>query len=457
MARLLRSLQQFLRLSPSSSLLPSTRFRQSIDTDFSRFREGDHVLLFATRKKPPVLAGPLQEGRKTQTPRGHLEHDQVIGRGVRDLVTTHNGSKCRAILPTIDQYVALTPRFVTPIYARDASVIVSQLNIDVAPPGEGDDSKPPLEILESGTGHGSLTLHLSRAVQAANSAPPPIPKKSQLKYLQDRPARSGNTTKDTSAPPQNAPESGEKEIDPVQQQWDAWRAQRKAIVHTVEVSPTYAKHAEKIVRGYRRGIYAGNVDFYAGRVESWIAARKQQHAPPTSPVISLFKSKSFEPFLTHAILDMPSAHLRIPHVAPILKPDGNLVVFTPSVTQIVDCVEIIRKQRIPLDLDNVIEIGTGLSGGRIWDVRFATKKSKADPGWDSSLSTDGESGTATGEPSGEGGVREETQTQTQEPAQEPPQGLEDVVVCRPKAGTLNSGGGFVAIWTKMRIAEETTQ
>lgn len=313
------------------------------------------------------------------------------------------------------------------------------------PPGEGDNSHPPLEILESGTGHGALTLHLSRAVQAANSLPPPIPKASQVKYLEERPTRPADDTKDTSKRPEDGIRFGGKEVDLAQQQWDAWRAQRKAIIHTVEVSPTFSKHAEKVVRGFRRGIYAGNVDFYVGRVENWISARKQQLEAPSSAISSLFTPKSLEPFLTHAILDMPSAHLRIPVVAPLLKPNGVLAVFMPSVTQIADCVYIIRKQRVPLDLEHVIELGTGISGGRSWDVKFVSKKSKADPGWDNSTSAEAESGNTTEESSGENKMVPE-KAQAQETAKDP----EGVLVCRPKVGTLLAGGGFVGIWRKMQ-------
>lgn len=320
------------------------------------------------------------------------------------------------------------------------------------PPGKDGDSHPPLEVLESGTGHGALTLHLSRAVQAANSLPPPIPKASQVKYLEELPTRPGDDTKSTSKSPEDGTGVGEKEVDLAQKRWDAWRAQRKAIIHTVEVSPTFSKHAEKIVRGFRRGIYAGNVDFYVGRVENWVSARKQQLKAPSSAITSFLKPKSLEPFLTHAILDMPSAHLRIPVVAPLLKPNGVLAVFMPSVTQIADCVDIIRKQRIPLDLEHVIELGTGISGGRSWDVKFVSKKSKADPGWDTSTSAETESGNATEESSGENEIVPE-KAQPQEAAKDP----EGVLVCRPKAGTMLAGGGFVGVWRKMQgVSGEST-
>ncbi|KAL4989136.1 S-adenosyl-L-methionine-dependent methyltransferase [Aspergillus falconensis] len=450
MARLLKSLRNFLGSSPSSSptplpsrppLSPSTasarsRFPRSIDTDFSVFREGDRVVINNVKRRQPILTAPLRRGHKIDTPRGILDPDRIIGRGPREIIPTHKGTRFLVTLPTLEQYISMTPRHVTPIYAKDASVIVSLLDLHVAQPGEDDhtDGPAPLQILESGTGHGALTLHLSRAIQAANTLPSSLPKASQVKYLEQLPEE-----------PKDAEEDGEQDQAELQQQeqeqeqWDAWRATRKAIIHTVEVSPIFSRHAEKLIRGFRRGIYAGNIDFYVGRVENWVSDQIKKNSSQSQP---------FQPFLTHAILDMPSAHLRIPHVASVLKPHGILAVFMPSVTQITECAMYIRKQGIPLELDKVVELGTGISGGRTWDVRFAVKKSKADPGWDS----------ANG-PSGSEAVVEESGSESvggegEGPAQAGPVANakeEPVLVCRPLAGQLIGAGGFVGIWRKLHI------
>ncbi|KAL3476385.1 S-adenosyl-L-methionine-dependent methyltransferase [Aspergillus californicus] len=454
MARLLKQFRSLLGSNQSSS--PATRFARSIDTDFSFFREGDRVLIHG---KVPLLSKPLRKGGKSDVRRGKLEHDQIIGRRVRDLVEAHKGPEYRLTLPTLEDYVSLTPRLVTPIYAADANLIVSLLDIHVAPPGDGADnnSPPPLEILESGTGHGSLTLQLSRAVQAANTVPPPIPKASQVKYLQGRPIRpdeveAGAATE--TKPSQTIQDISEETVpDTTQQDWDTWRAQRKAIIHTVEVSPKFSAHAESIVRGFRRGIYAGNVDFYTGAAENWVAEqiRLRTPTPSTSPFSFSKQNQPLEPFLSHAILDMPSANLRIPHVAPILKRDGILAIFMPSVTQIGECVDLIRKHNIPLVLEKAVELGSGISNGRLWDIRFAMKKSRADPSsWVSSSGAPVEA-----EPESESGAdSEETATSKEEtPSEEiqQPQAKESesVLVCRPKVGSRIVGGGFVGIWRKV--------
>ncbi|EAW10700.1 tRNA (adenine-N(1)-)-methyltransferase [Aspergillus clavatus NRRL 1] len=440
MARFLQSLRRALGLIPSK---PVPTFARSIDTNFSFFQEGDRVIVHG---KTPSLTKPLRRGQKTDVRRGTLEHNSIIGQRVRDQVKAHKGPDYRLSLPTLDEYVSMTPRLVTPIYSADANLIVSLLDIHVTPPAEGTQEGQPLEILESGTGHGSLTLHLARAIQAANSTPPPLPQSSQIQYLQGRPIRPGTDADKTGSKPTSTDEQPAEPISAetqAQQQWDAWRAQRRAVIHTVDVSPKFSAHAEKIVRGFRRGIYAGNVDFYVGHVENWITEQKKQRAAPTS----LFSgSGKVDPFLSYAILDMPSAHLRIPHVAPILKRDGLLTVFMPSVTQVGDCVELIRRESLPFILEKVVELGSGISSGRLWDVRLAVKKSRADP---SSWTESADSVDADRD------VVSETDVESAPAAPAPEEGSKEedsVLVCRPKVGTRIVGGGFIGVWRRIEDA-----
>lgn len=316
-------------------------------------------------------------------------------------------------------------------------MIASLLDIHVNTPAASE-TQPPLEILESGTGHGSLTLHLARAIHAANTTPPPCPLRSQVKYLEGRANRPGE---------KDAEQTGEKPadsiMDPAQEEWDAWRAQRNAIIHTVDVSPKFSALAEKNVRGFRRGIYAGDADFYVGPVENWVAQQKQQRKK--TGLASLSGGSTVEPFLSHVILDMPSSNLRIPHVTPVLKRDGLLVVFMPSITQIGECLQMIREQRLPLVQEKVIELGSGISGGRLWDVRFATKKSGADPSsWVAPSDAEGSSTAEAEEQSSASDTASEVPT-----TEEAPKEGESVLVCRPKVGVRIQGGGFVAVWRRI--------
>jgi hypothetical protein len=207
----------------------------------------------------------------------------------------------------------------------------------------------------------------------------------------------------------------------------------------VDVAPKFSAHAEKIVRGFRRGLYAGNVDFYVGHVENWISEQKRLRTP--NSILPLMQ-KTFEPFLSYAILDMPSAHQRITHVAPILKGNGVLAVFMPSITQIGDCVDLIRRQKLPFTLEKVVELGPGISSGRSWDVRFAVKKSRADPSW--TEAPDAGEGTVQQDRDSPEGSVESVSTPEEVPREE-----DSVLVCRPKVGARIVGGGFVGIWRRI--------
>ncbi|RAL17167.1 tRNA (adenine-N(1)-)-methyltransferase [Aspergillus homomorphus CBS 101889] len=494
MARLLQALRRILGSTPSPSptiptpSVPSQsvvpRRFPSIDTNFTYFREGDRVFIPG---RTPLLTKPLRKGGRTDARRGgQLEHDDIIGRRVRDLIPARKGPAYRLFLPTLEDYVALTPRLVTPIYSADANLIVSLLDIHVAPSSDPD--QPPLEILESGTGHGSLTLHLARAIQGANSVPPPFPAASQVVNLVPSPSSSSSSS--PTATPRSNPETTTTteteatEATTTQENWDAWRAQRKAIIHTVDITRKTARHAETLVRGFRRGIYAGNVDFSAGPVETWVAAQKQQRsrrhhntrtsfvgesdsqtATPAEAVEG--KEGEVEPFLSYAILDMPSAHLRIPHVASILKRDGLLAVFMPSVTQIGDCMEVIRRERLPLVQEKVVELGQGISSGRLWDVRFAYPKAKdplavaaasgAASGVEEGVEAQEEAGEAVvsaGEEVADGGDAATTASSTTSSSGVTEESQDPVLVCRPKVGLRIVGGGFVGIWRRIEGAGE---
>lgn len=304
-------------------------------------------------------------------------------------------------------------------------MIVSLLDIHVfpPPPNAAEQDHEPLEILEAGTGHGSLTLHLSRAINAANSCPPPIPQTSQRQILASGSQGRTENDRDHEEKKSDAEDRG-------QQEWDSWRSQRRAVIHTVDVSPKYSGHAEKIVRGFRRGIYAGNIDFYVSSVEEWI--KEQTSRRQTRSLMT----RTVKPFLSHAILDMPSAHLRIPYVAPIIKNNGILAVFMPNVTQIGECVEIIRKQRLPFVLDKAVELGMGISSGRLWNINMVKKPTTA---------TD---------------IEEERETDSDESSENQPDEIsskskkdtdgEMVMVCRPKVGGKIVGGGFVGIWRRTK-------
>lgn len=110
-------------------------------------------------------------------------------------------------------------------YPADANVICSLLNLHPSPPGtEGDD---PIEILEAGTGHGALTMYLSRAI------------------------------------------------------WNS-----HAVLHTIEISPKFSAHAQDVISAFRGGIYAQNVKFHVGDVSEWIAEQKCSRGADGEPFLA---------------------------------------------------------------------------------------------------------------------------------------------------------------------------
>ena len=78
--------------------------------------EGDRVVLRCRdATKEPVFTGPVKSGNKTETRWGIVKHEQLLGKRSRELVQTHKGETLLVKLPTLEEYVVLTPRMVTPV------------------------------------------------------------------------------------------------------------------------------------------------------------------------------------------------------------------------------------------------------------------------------------------------------------------------------------------------------
>lgn len=377
--------------------------------DSRPFAVGDHVVLRPTKDRgaSPALRGPLKHGKRIETHKGIIQQDDIIGKRARELVRTappksgKDGHDFRIHEATLDEYVRFSRRLVTPIYPADANLIVSLLDLhpevyDAERAGEGK-----LEILEAGTGHGGLTIHLSRAIHAGN---PPTPK----------------------PVPEEDPETRDAKV-------AEFKERRQAILHTIDVASQYSAHARQTIAAFRHGQYLHNIDFHTGSVSDWVA--------------SALSARNDEPFLSHAFLDLPNADTHIDNVAKAVKVDGNLIVFNPSITQINECALKIKQEGIPLELDRVIELGVnGGSGGREWDVRPVkprTQKVEAAPeavaisGEDAEVRSDAESRDA----------EQEQAENVANPSQTPDEG-KWAMVCRPKVGERVVGGGFLGVFKK---------
>tara|TARA_R110002003_G_scaffold288_3_gene18335 strand:- start:34136 stop:35035 length:900 start_codon:yes stop_codon:yes gene_type:complete len=294
---------------------------------------------------------------------------------------------------------------------------VSLLDIHVDTPSDPLRTEPPLEILEAGTGHGALTLHLSRAIHAAN---PPLPKAPPIEQAEE---------------PEDAVYLGESMADLHLTASESWKSNRRAIVHTLDISSKHSKHAKKIVEGFRHGMYAHNVDFHVGDVSDWISDQR-------------LRRQTDEPFLSHVLLDLPNADHHLQSVAPVLRVNGILAIFNPSITQIAGCVEAIREQKMPYLLDQVIELGAGTI--REWDVRAVRPRAtlKTAEVRESSIPSDGEEVDPIEGQAARDGELAEDLAQT---------GEKWAMVCRPKVGRQVVGGGFLGLWRRMERASSQKQ
>jgi tRNA (adenine57-N1/adenine58-N1)-methyltransferase len=204
-----------------------------------------------------------------------------------------------------------------------------------------------MRVFECGTGHGALTLHLARALLAA--APSALWRLFGLR-----------------------------------------RGPRHALT-TLDRSAQHSAHARRTVAAFRRGIYLEPVTFHVGEPAAFLAAR---------PGVTY----------THAVLDVPGADALLAPLAAHLEPGAPLLLFAPSVTQILDAVRVVRgaadaggavddtpapmateapdtppapmateapdrrlaptaPTRLPLLLERVLELGPAVGvGGRAWDV-----------------------------------------------------------------------------------------
>lgn len=274
------------------------------------------------------------------------------------------------------------------------------MDLNLGRSGEDDHvgQDAPFEIFEAGTGMGSLTLHIARALHGANPAMP-----SHLRQAISAAPLSRDLEPDS-------PPSLDLEPD-VAREYADYKASRRAILHTLDRNHKHTRGAFKIVRNFRRSQYISDIDFHIGSVQGYIQQR--------------LEANNGEPFLSRAILDLPAADEHAEDLVKALRPDATLIIFNPSISQIADFQLWMTKTKQPLRLEKVVELPTstvhdgvhdGVAGGRHWDLKLVVPRQ-----------------------SEEGG--------STEPAQ----------VMRPKVGDRVGGGGFVGVlrrWPTQPGAED---
>jgi len=214
-----------------------------------------------------------------------------------------------------------------------------------------------------------------------------------------------------------------------------WRAERRAVLHTIDIDPLNRAHADRLIRSFRGALYWPHINFYAGDVKEWAAQR--------------LESNNRKPFLDIAVLDMPGVEDYIAHITPALKPGGQLLVFQPQITQIAGCIQEIAGKKLDLKMNTVLELGDGISSGRQWDVRLATLRSvERDKMAEAQKARGkGNSGNA-----GQATVVEKERLKVEPAIEEsgagPVENRIPPMVCRPLVGELTRGGGFLGLWRK---------
>uniref|UniRef100_A0A060T5T2 tRNA (adenine(58)-N(1))-methyltransferase catalytic subunit TRM61 n=1 Tax=Blastobotrys adeninivorans TaxID=409370 RepID=A0A060T5T2_BLAAD len=213
----LRARQAMIRTTGSWRPGVWTIRQQSTQTSGSgylaRFVPGDTVIIRGVVRPDRVaLSKPLTPGNQWATPFGQFSHDQFIGRDPRTAVESVSGDKYIATHPTYEDYVINRMRVAQPIYPHDASAIVALADIHI-----DSQEQEVHHFMEAGTGHGSLTLAICKAIHAANQGQTP-----------------------------------------------------KAVLHSIDRNANHSKIGSKNVRDFRRGMYARDVQFHVGDPTHWL-------------------------------------------------------------------------------------------------------------------------------------------------------------------------------------------
>jgi len=196
------------------------------------------------------------------------------------------------------------------------------------------------------------------------------------------------------------------------------------VLHTLDISEKHSLRAREVVRGFRRGMYTGSVEYYVDDPSEWMLSQVSQR-------------NTEEGFLYAALLDLPGTETHLAAAAEALITDGIAGCFCPSITQIAACLRTVREKKLPFILEQVVEFpgGTGVGAGlRIWDVRFARIRSRA-----------GRKLT-TAEAENRLGDGELLAEQVEKEAEKETPQFE--MVCRPMVGQRIVGGGFFATFKR---------
>src|SRR4029079_7219854 len=92
-------------------------------------------------------------GKRFFSNRGHLDHDDLIGRDEGFTVASSAGGEYLVFRPLLSEFVVSMPRGAAVVYPKDAAQIVAMVDVF-----------PGADVVEAGVGSGALTCSLLRAV-----------------------------------------------------------------------------------------------------------------------------------------------------------------------------------------------------------------------------------------------------------------------------------------------------
>jgi tRNA (adenine57-N1/adenine58-N1)-methyltransferase len=95
----------------------------------------------------------LEPGKRFFSNKGHLDHDDLIGREEGFTVTSSAGGEYLVFRPLLSEFVVSMPRGAAVVYPKDAAQIVAMADVF-----------PGARVVEAGAGSGALSCSLLRAV-----------------------------------------------------------------------------------------------------------------------------------------------------------------------------------------------------------------------------------------------------------------------------------------------------
>jgi tRNA (adenine57-N1/adenine58-N1)-methyltransferase len=113
--------------------------------------EGEWVRLVDTKGRRHNIC--LEAGKRFFSNKGHLDHDELIGREEGFSVASSAGGEYLVFRPLLSEFVVSMPRGAAVVYPKDAAQIVAMADIF-----------PGARVIEAGVGSGALTCSLLRAV-----------------------------------------------------------------------------------------------------------------------------------------------------------------------------------------------------------------------------------------------------------------------------------------------------